>query len=315
MYIRFFVVTFFLVGIASCASSDNLPEAPPIAFAGRWDVTVKGPSGGYPSWWEFVQQGDAWGGRFVGRVGSARPIAKMNISGSQFEFSLPVQYETHKADMVFRGEMVVDRLEGRTNAEDGSELTWVAVRAPGLATPADRQWGEPIELFNGKNLGGWKPRHAEMPNGWEAQRGMLVNRDKGSDLVTEDAFGDFKLHVEFQYPEQSNSGVYLRGRYEVQVQDDFGKEPSSLHIGGVYGFLAPTKNNAKKAGEWQSFDITLLGRRVTVVLNGETVIEDREIAGITGGALDSAEGQPGPVMIQGDHGPISYRNIVLTPAL
>jgi hypothetical protein len=123
------------------------------------------------------------------------------------------------------------------------------------------------------------------------------------------------LHVEFKYPEDSNSGIYLRGRYEVQIQDDFGKEPFERNISGVYGFIAPTENAARKAGEWQSMDITLLGRYVTVMLNDQKVIDHQEIPGITGGALDSNEGEPGPIFIQGDHGPISFRSVVVTPTL
>jgi len=85
-------------------------------------------------------------------------------------------------------------------------------------------------------------------------------------------------------------------------------------LGSVYGFLSPSEIANKKADEWQSYDITLIGRMVTVVLNGKTVICNQEIPGITGGALDSDEGAPGPLMLQGDHGVIEYRNIVLTPA-
>ena len=114
--------------------------------------------------------------------------------------------------------------------------------------------------------------------------------------------------------DKSNSGVYLRGRYEVQIQDDFGKEPESHRNGGIYGFVTPTSNPAKKAGEWQSLDITLIGRRVTVVLNERRSSIRSRFPGITGGALDSNEGEPGPIMLQGDHEQIYYRNIVITPA-
>ena len=131
--------------------------------------------------------------------------------------------------------------------------------------------------------------------------------------MSDEKFMDFKLHIEFRYPEGSNSGVYLRGRYEVQVTDSKGKEPSDIEFSGVYGFLTPNEMAAKSAGEWQSYDITLIGRRVTVTANGVTVINDQNIPGITGGALNSKEGEPGPFMIQGDHGPIEYRNIVVTP--
>ena len=122
---------------------------------------------------------------------------------------------------------------------------------------------------------------------------------------------DFKLHIEFRYPKGSNSGVYLRGRYEVQIEDLEGTEPPNDVIGAVYGFLPPNASVAKASGEWQTYDITLVGRLVTIVFNGVTVICRAEIPGITGGALDSREGDPGPIYLQGDHGPIDYRNITI----
>jgi hypothetical protein len=142
----------------------------------------------------------------------------------------------------------------------------------------------------------------------------LKNARPVSDLITDRKFMDFKLQTEFRYPRGSNSGIYLRGRYELQIEDNHGREPSALGIGGVYGFLAPRENTARPAGEWQTLDAVLVGRRVTVVLNGETVIDRQEIPGITGGALDSSEGEPGPILLQGDHGPIEFRRVVITPA-
>jgi hypothetical protein len=169
-------------------------------------------------------------------------------------------------------------------------------------------------LFNGKDLAGWKPRLAGVKNGWVVKGGLLVNEKPGNDLLTEKKFTDFKLHAEFRYPRGSNSGIYLRGRYEVQIEDNYGQEPDSHHIGGVYGFLTPSVNAAKKAGEWQTLDVVLVGRVVTVLLNGERVIDRQTIPGITGGALDSDEGAPGPLLLQGDHGPIEFRKVTLTPA-
>lgn len=295
------------------SESDRETE-PPSDIAGRWDVTVQTADGSYPSWFEINRAGEGYEGQFVGRVGSARPIPEIEYQEGMLRFSLPVQYESHPGDMTFEGEVQDGQLSGTTNAPDGSSLSWTAAPAPELPAPEDVSWGEPIELFNGTDLSGWKPRHPDVANNWAAEDGVLANRQRGADLVTEQSFRDFRLQLEFQYPEGSNSGIYLRGRYEVQIQDDYGKEPASRHIGGVYGFLTPTTNAARPAGEWQSYDITLLGRYVTIVLNGETIIDNREIPGITGGALDSREGEPGPIMLQGDHGPISFRNILLTPA-
>ena len=132
--------------------------------------------------------------------------------------------------------------------------------------------------------------------------GVLAATPPCVDLVTDATFRDFRLHAELRFPPGSNSGIYLRGRYEVQIQDDAGKALDPLRMGGVYGFIAPSVDAARAAGEWQTLDVELVGRRVTVVLNGTTIIEAQEIPGITGGALDSDEGAPGPIMLQGDHG-------------
>jgi hypothetical protein len=158
---------------------------------------------------------------------------------------------------------------------------------------------------------GWK---AMGPNQWIVENGVLRSLKSGSNLVSEQTFTDFKLHVEFRYEKGSNSGVYLRGRYEVQIEDDKGKEPWKGYLGAVYGFLTPSVMAAKDAGEWQKYDITLVGRMITVVANGITIINNQEIPGITGGAIDNKENEPGPIMFQGDHGPIDFRNIVITPA-
>jgi hypothetical protein len=186
------------------------------------------------------------------------------------------------------------------------------VRAPSLKRNSEPIWLKPITIFNGKDLSGW---HASgKTNQWIVKDGILTSPHSGSNLLTDKTFNDFKLHIEFRYPQGSNSGVYLRGRYEVQIEDVHGDEPYKDVFSAVYGFLPPSEITAKPAGEWQSYDITLVGRMVTIVANGKTVICNREIPGITGGAINSHEGEPGPLLIQGDHGPIEYRNIIITPA-
>jgi hypothetical protein len=173
------------------------------------------------------------------------------------------------------------------------------------------QWGRAVKLFNGTDLAGW---HAVGgTNQWNAVAGVLTNTQRGGNLVTDGTYGDFKLHLEFRYPPSGNSGVYLRGRYEAQIEDSTGRETSTGGLGAIYGFLIPNENAAKGAGEWQTYDITLIGRIVTVVLNGHQVICRATIPGITGGALDSDEEKPGPIMLQGDHGPVEYRNLMITP--
>ena len=166
-------------------------------------------------------------------------------------------------------------------------------RAPALSETKNPQWGTPVNLFNGKDLAGWRLSDPSKKS-WEVVDGTLVSNGHGSELISIPKFFDFKLHLEFNAGHNSNSGVFLRGRYEVQIETESAAEPPSHHTGGVYGFLDPIPEQPRKADEWQSFDITLVGRTVTVVQNGVTVIDHKEIAGITGGALDSNEGLPGP---------------------
>ena len=285
------------------------------AILGRWDLTVRGADGPYPSWLEIMLRKETeLMGRFVGRVGSMRHLAQVEYRDRELYFRLPEQYERISRDLVFKGRLVGDKLEGTTEDAAGKTLTWTAVRASDLARSTPPKWGKPIQLFNGKDLAGWRLRDNSRGNCWSVASAGLTNSVPCVDIITEQKFTDFKLHLEFNIVEKSNSGVYLRGRYEVQIQDDAGKATDSLRMGGLYGFLRPAVNASGKPGEWQSYDITLVGRRVTVVLNGKTIIDNAEIPGITGGALDSDEGDAGPLMLQGDHGKIAFRNILITPA-
>jgi 3-keto-disaccharide hydrolase len=283
------------------------------SYRGRWDLVVEGTQGNYPSWLEVRQSGySTLVGSFVGRFGSARPISRVD-DGGHIHFTVPPQWEGRKNDLEFEGILDGEVIHGQTTDEDGKHVAWTGRRAPSLNRTKAPTWGQPIELCNGKDLTGWKPRSADDKNNWAFKDGVLVNTASGTDLVTEQKFTDFKLRTEYRYPKGSNSGVYLRGRYEVQIEDDYGEEPDSHQSGGVYGFLTPSVNAAKKPGEWQTLDVTLVGRTVTVVLNGERVIDRQAIPGITGGALDSDEGAPGPILLQGDHGAVEFRNLSLTP--
>ena len=305
-----------LGGVPALADPDDpftTRQPPPVI--GRWDLKVHGPEGDYPSWLEVRQSGfRTLVGSFVGRFGSARPVSRVDYDRGRVRFTLPPQWERRTDDLTFEGKLQGDVVRGETTDDKGKRITWEGRRAPSLKRDRPPRWGEPVELFNGRDLSGWKPRSSEVKNGWLVRDGLLVNATPGNDLLTERQFTDFKLYAEFRYPKGSNSGVYLRGRYEVQIEDDYGEEPDSHRIGGVYGFLTPRVNAAKKPGEWQTLDVTLVGREVTVVLNGEPIIERQAIPGITGGALDGDEGKGGPLLLQGDHGPIEFRKVSLTPA-
>ncbi|WP_420322531.1 3-keto-disaccharide hydrolase [Flagellimonas sp.] len=304
----FYAIIFNLVLFSSFQS--NAQKFHPLE--GRWDLEMEFRGKTVPSWLEVRHSGvETLVGRFVFMMGSARPIAEVKIHGDKFTFSIPKQWEPAGNDMVFHGELIDDALKGTMIYTDGSVTSWKGVRAPKLLATENPKWDKPVALFNGKNLDGW---HLDSDNSqWSVENGILTNAKGGANLISNQKFTDFKLKVEFRYPEGSNSGIYLRGRYEVQIADSKGLDPSDIYFSGIYGFLEPNENAAKNPGEWQTYEITLIGRRVTIIANGKTVIADQTIPGITGGALDSKEGEPGPFMIQGDHGAVEFRKFEVTP--
>ena len=284
---------------------------PPVL--GRWDITVRTAGGDRPSWLELSHSGrDAVVGRFVGIVGSARPIARVSVTGDSIHFAIPHQWENGDGELTVDGRLTNDRLSGTMTFPDGKQAQWTAVRAPALRPTRTPSWGAPIRLLHANDLGGWRAVGGQ--NQWIVNNGVLRSPHSGANIQTEQTFKDFKLHIEFRYPKESNSGVYLRGRHEVQIEDNYGLAPLNDRFSGIYGFISPLEITAKKPGEWQSYDITLLGRIVTVVANGKRVICEQEIPGPTGGAIDSNEGEPGPLLLQGDHGPVEFRNIIITAA-
>ncbi len=280
---------------------------------GRYDITVDMAGKSAPSWLEVSHSGThTLVGRFVSVSGSARPISEVHFKDGKFNFSIPPQWESGDGQFTVQGTLQGNKISGTLTTPDGKTHSYTGVRAPAMRKTTMPDWGKPIKLTEGNSLKGW---HASSEkNQWTMQNGVLKSEKSGANLITDQKFDDFKLHVEFRIPKGSNSGVYLRGRYEVQVTDGKGLEPAVDQLGGVYGFLSPSEMVAKEPGEWQSFDVVLLGRMITLDVNGQRVITNQEIPGITGGALDSNEGEPGPLYIQGDHGPVEYRNIVITPA-
>jgi hypothetical protein len=184
------------------------------------------------------------------------------------------------------------------------------------------KYAEPVKLFNGRDLQGWELTDKNATNGWKVVDGVLVNNPVQKEgekhihygnLRTVETYEDFNLKIEVNVPAHSNSGVYLRGIYEVQVVDSYGNDLDSHNMGALYSRITPLVAAEKPAGEWQQMDITLYQRHLTVVLNGKTIIDNQPVRGVTGGALTSDEFSAGPIYLQGDHGKVSYRNIILTP--
>jgi hypothetical protein len=293
-------------------STDTTASTQP--FLGRWDLTLETPSREYPSWLEMTEENGQLKAQLVSRWGHARPLPKIELSHGQITFVSPKEEEDRKDDMVFVGTLSGQKLSGTTTGQDGTPWRWTGVKAPDLKRKAEPKWGKPMQLFNGKDLSGWRASDPNATAAWKVENGTLVSPGHGPELITDAKFEDFKLHVEFNCAPGSNSGVYLRGRYELQIEDDPVPEGPSMRTGGIYGFLAPAPEQPRTPGKWQSYDITLVGRVVTVVQSGQTIIDRQEIPGITGGALDSHEGLPGPIYLQGsEDGHVAFRNIVITP--
>jgi 3-keto-disaccharide hydrolase len=280
-------------------------------FAGRWDITVTEPNATYPGWMQLSESNGKTEVMVQPRSGHAL-MTKFSMEGSRLHV---IVFEPRGDSPGSTWDLTVSggKLSGTQTMGDRKGQI-VGVPAPKLDRPAPAAWSQPEPIFNGKDLGGWEPfggNHAT--NHWSASDGVLVNAEGGANLRTKRKFEDFKLHVEFSCPDEGNSGIYLRGRYEVQIACGSEEIENPVQaLGAVYGYLAPSVQKQTKAGEWETYDITLVGRTVTVALNGVKIIDGKEIPGVTGGALDSMEGQPGPFYIQGDHtGGIRFRNITV----
>jgi hypothetical protein len=316
---RVFVLTTLMLIFSALVYSEQDKSADTAAsaqsFLGRWDLTLKTPLREYPSWVEITQDDGQLKARFVSRWGNARPLPKCELLNGTITFVSPKEEEDRKDDMVFQGKLSGNMLVGTTTGPDGTPWQWTGERAPSLMRTSDPKWGKPTQLFDGKDLSGWTPSDPAPSTKWKVENGTLVSPGHGAELVTEAKFEDFKLHIEFNCAPGSNSGIYLRGRYELQIEDDPEPEGPTMRTGGIYGFLAPTPEQPRKPGEWQTYDITLVGRVVTVVQNGQTIIDRQEIPGVTGGAVDSHEALPGPIYLQGtEAGHVTFRNITITPA-
>ena len=298
------------------AGASAAAQSPAKGMLGPWDITITTPEGELPSWIDVSEEQGAPKIVLVGVTDHATPLKTFSVKGAEIEFVSPKGESGFSPDKTFKGTLTGHHLAGTISDAAGTVWQWSGVPAPPLKRTAPPRWGKPVSLFNGKDLTGWVPRAAADGGSWKAENGTLVKDGKGSDLLNNQKFEDFKLHIEFNCGVNANSGVFLRGRYEVQVETESAKEPNSHHTGGVYGFLDPVPEQPRKADVWQTYDITLVGRTVTIVQNGITVIDHKQIPGITGGALDSHEALPGPIYLQASEvGRVAYRNIVVTPAV
>jgi len=291
-------------------------------FAGRWNIEVLNEARNRAWWLEVSGVGTPkLKGRFVGAPGgNMDDIPEIAIKNDELRFVFERNYRGKKDARnrgIYRARFVKGRLEGTFEVEGqpGSKLNWIGRRAAIINDKDDGSWtpGKPVALFNGKDLAGWKAMVAGKELGWEVVDGIMKNKAGANNLVSDRKFWNFELDCEFRLGAGTNGGIGLRGRYEVQVLEDFGRPPGTHSAGALYSRIPPSVNASKPAGEWQTYKIRLVGRQVTVIFNGKKVIDRGEIEGLTAMAHDWNEGVVGPISLQGDHGPVEIRKLVVTP--
>ncbi len=330
-HLSFFLVFLLLVSCTTSKKGDT-PKADISDFLGHWTMEI---DEGMVGWLDVRQEENYLDADLLWKWGSVTPA-----SHTYLHDDILIVTRTHnlkrnnKRTQVVTQTLKVKR-EGEKIAgyfvepsEDGLSYTKTAFSGTKLKDMPEApdfttlKFGEPIELFNGNDLTGWELTNKDQVNGFSAIDGALVNDpvqpEEGEhisygNLRTVDEYEDFNLKLEVNVPSGSNSGIYLRGIYEIQVLDSYGRPLDSHNMGGIYSRTAPSTNAEKPAGEWQSFDITLCDRHITLILNGIKIHDNVPVYGPTGGALHADVLRPGPIYLQGDHGKIIYRNLVLTP--
>jgi len=336
---RLVQVVLQLAALGVALGTGRLAAAPNEDFLGRWALTLPNGAAG---WLEVKKEKGYFDGSILWGGGSVLPVSSVVISEDTLfvtrtndvvrkdaagKVVRTQQFtEAITAKLVDGKNLKLTRLAPRSNSSgyDSSEFT--GQRIPALPPRPDLtkvKFGAPVALFNGKNLTGWKVKEPNVDSAWKVEGGVLSNlppkheagqpAKRTANLRTEAEFEDFNLKLEVSVPAGSNSGVYLRGIYEIQVFDSYGKALDSHNMGALYSRITPSVAAEKPPGEWQTLDMTLVDRHVTVILNGTKIIDNQPIMGCTGGAMWSDESKPGPLYLQGDHGAVSYRNIVLKP--
>lgn len=304
-------------------------SAQPNPFLGAWNMTGTGEDTAFVYWLKVEQGPDGLTGRFLNRTGSPVNLGMVKVEGGELVFQMGRPDALTGPE--FRARIEGDRLVGRHMLRQGGgrrggdeppterQVNWIGVRPPTWPASdanAAHKYGAPVVLFDTTatpTMDAFGVQHATRPMNWSVVDGLMVNEPPANNLVSKEKFTDFKLEAEYRLLATSNSGIYLRGRYEMQVLDDAGTPPALTGHMSIYGRKAPDTNASLPPGEWQKVEIILVGNRVTITLNGTRVQDNAAIEGITGGALDNNELTPGPVMIQGDHKLVAFRKLTVTP--
>ena len=312
------------VALAISSATLTAAENP---FIGRFALNLPGGGAG---WLGVEEKGGQLSSSVLWGGGSVVPTAGTKVEGDKLMVTRKQKNKegkvtTETITATLNGdEMKLSSIKHNPEGKQmGQPVEFAGKRIAALPPKPDLskvKFGEPIQLLNGKDLTGWRLLK-EADNGWSVVDGVLQNRvvkakDKHfGNLRTDAEFEDFNLKLEVRTQEGSNSGIYLRGIYEVQIMESFGQPLDSHHMGALYSRITPSVAAEKPIGEWQTLDITLVDRHLTVILNGKTIIDNQPVLGCTGGAMTSDEFHPGPIYLQGDHTNIDYRNMVLRPVV
>ena len=299
-------------------------------YLGKWNLAGTGENTAYVYWLQIKEENGQLTGMFLNRTGNPLPLAVVKVENGELIFQggkpgAPTGSEYHAKleGGKLIGYHMVQGSRGR-NADPSTPLPaprrvdWIGTRPPAWPEAnanGKHTFGAPVALFDGKTLDAFDVQYPNRPLGWTVEDGIAQNVANANNLVSKQKFTDFRVQVEYKLGHDSNSGVYLRGRYELQILDEFGKTGGNPLLGhlAIYGHTAPRVNASKPIGEWQTLDATIVANRVTATLNDQRVHDNQVIEGITGGALDNNELSPGPLMIQGDHQGVWIRKIVVTP--
>ena len=299
--------TIGLIGIAALAVG-GAARAQSNPFAGAWNITPEAPARGV-YWLEVKDEGGKPAVLFLNRGGSPVPAQDVKISGNELSFMVGGTAQNRPTVTLRAAGGKISGTVGQVKVTGERPPAWGPCDANG-----PHAFGKPVMLFDGKSLDAWGVQIEDRPIGWSIEDGVMTNQPKANNLVSKEKFRDFRLDAEYKLSEKGNSGIYLRGRYELQVLDDFGRTDDREHGHmSIYSARAPLVNASKKAGEWQTAQITIVGNCVSGTLNGQKIHDNSKLVRITGGALDARETEPGPIMIQGDHEKVWYRKVVVTP--
>lgn len=324
-YITLPLITLILTIVGQTAAGQN-------PFVGQWALTI--PSGG-PGWLGVDETEDQLAASILWGGGSVKPVTSVTVNGDQLVITRTQVQRTGKD----KGKKVTETITAKQNDNqlklvtvktrpDGkqfarAEFTGKRTTMPAKPDLSKVKFGDPIDLLNGKDLTGWKALNPKAAMGWSVNENVLSNRthhEEGkrqshTNIRTEREYEDFNLTLETRTLKNSNSGIYLRGIYEVQVFESYGRPLNPHNMGAVYSRITPSVAAEKPIGEWQTMDITLVDKHVTVILNGQTIIDNQPVLGCTGGALWSDPDRPGPIYLQGNHSDVDFRNMILRPVV